>query len=79
MSKPRRILSICVKCSDAFTARLLEDDKEIANHDGYVPPFFPEEHSGDYVELDIDIDTGQIVNWKRPTKKELKDQLNNEN
>jgi len=78
MSKPKRIFSICAKCSDGFTARLLEDGKEVANHDGYVPDFMPNEHYGDYVELEIDIDTGMIVNWKKPTKAQLKKQLNNE-
>jgi hypothetical protein len=29
------------------------------------------EHWGDYVMLDIDIETGQIVNWKKPTQDEL--------
>jgi len=77
MSKPIRILSICAKCSDLFTARLIEDDKVVRTHDGYVPDFMPEEHYGDYVELDIDIDTGLIVNWKRPTKTQLKKELNN--
>ena len=67
-----RILKICVKCSDMFTARLEEDKKETADYSGYVPSFFPEEHYGDYVELDIDIDTGMIINWKKPTKVELK-------
>jgi len=78
--KPKRILSICVKCSDAFTARLFSMDEiePIATHDGYVPDFMPEEHYGDYVELDIDIDTGRIINWKTPTDKELKTQLNGE-
>ena len=66
-----RILSICVKCSDRFAARLIEDGKETADYDGYVPAFMPEEHYGDYVELDIDIDTGMITNWKKPTKAEL--------
>jgi len=37
----------------------------------------PEDHCGDYVELDIDIDTGMILNWKKPTKAQLKE-LNNE-
>lgn len=66
-----RILKICVKCSDMFSATLEEDGKETAEYSGYVPSFFPEEHYGDYVELDIDIDTGMIVNWKKPTKAEL--------
>jgi hypothetical protein len=67
-----RILKLCLKTSDGFAARLIEDSKETADYTGYVPDFFPEDHYGDCVELDIDIDTGKIVNWKRPTKKELK-------
>lgn len=33
----------------------------------YVPKFFPGEHYGDYLILDIEIETGQILNWKKPT------------
>jgi hypothetical protein len=73
-----RILSICGKTSDLFSARLIEDGEVTATHDGYVPDFMPNEHYGDYIELDIDIDTGVITNWKKPTKAELKKQLNNE-
>jgi len=73
-----RILQICGKTTDLFSAKLIEDGTETANHYGYVPSFMPNEHYGDYIELDIDIDTGMIVNWKKPTKKELKEQLNNE-
>ncbi len=67
-----RILKICVKCSDGFSSNLEIDGKQVNEYNGYVPKFFPEEHYGDYVELDIDIDSGQIVNWKKPTQKELK-------
>ena len=73
-----RILRVCAKTVDRFCATLIEDGKEITTHDGYVPNFMPGDHYGDYVELDIDIDTGQILNWKKPTKKELKEQLNGE-
>ena len=73
-----RILRVCAKTVDRFTAKLIEDGKVTASHDGYVPTFMPEDHCGDYVELDIDIETGMILNWKKPTKAELKSQLNNE-
>jgi len=63
-------LTICAKCSDMFSASLYEDGKH-KNYDGYVPDFFPDQHYGDYVMLDIDIDTGMILNWKKPTKKDL--------
>jgi hypothetical protein len=68
-----RTLRISAKCSDLFYAEL--DGKE---HDGYVPDWMPGEHYGDYVELDIDIDTGKILNWKTPTKEELANTFKNE-
>lgn len=68
----KRILSICVKCSDSFFAILTQPNTPDIEYEGYVPDFFPEEHYGDYVKLDIDIDTGLIINWKKPKEKELK-------
>ena len=65
------IISTCIKCSDMFQANLMDDGKQIGSYDGYVPVFFPGEHYGDYVMLDIDITTGKIVNWKKPTKADL--------
>lgn len=62
-----KIISISAKCSDLFSANL--DDGR--TYDGYVPDFFPGEHFGDYVRLDIDLETGKILNWKSPTKSEL--------
>jgi hypothetical protein len=56
-----------------FSAELLQD-KASKTFDGYVPLWFPNphvEHYGDYVRLDIDLETGQIINWKRPTQKQL--------
>ena len=51
-----RVLKISGKCSDCFS--MLMDGKE---YDGYVPGFLG---GGDYIELDIDLDTGKILNWK---------------
>jgi hypothetical protein len=41
-------------------------------YDGYVPKFLG---GGDDVELDIDLDTGKILNWKPTTEidKELEE------
>jgi hypothetical protein len=66
-------MSICAKCSDQFSAYLTETGNPTAKkYDGYVPDFFPSDHFGDYIEFTIDIDTGKILNWKKPTKKDLK-------
>ena len=69
---PKRVISITAKCSDMFSATLIVDGKRVGEYDGYVPNFFPEDHFGDYVELQIDIDTGQILNWEKPTNADLK-------
>lgn len=61
------VMTISAKCSDMFSARLA-DGRE---YDGYVPAFFPGQHYGDYVMLDIDLATGRILNWKAPTVKDL--------
>ncbi|MBC7201906.1 MAG: hypothetical protein H5U29_00085 [Pusillimonas sp.] len=42
-----------------------------AQEDGYVPGFMPGEHYGDYVILDIDVDTGQIINWPKLTAADI--------
>ncbi len=69
-----RRLSICAKCSDAFSATLTDHyGNVVAEHNGYVPEFMPGDHFGDYVELDIDADTGQILNWTVPNAGDLTD------
>jgi hypothetical protein len=71
-----KIISINAKCSDLFSASLTENNKTIGTMDGYVPAWFPNPraaHYGDYVELKIDIETGKILNWNKPTEKQLKE------
>lgn len=61
-------LRIYTKVCDGFSASLHDQDgQKIADHEGYVPKMMPGEHYGDYVILNIDIDTGQITNWKKPS------------
>ena len=70
------IIKVCAKCSDMFGATLIDDTGKIKGEiDNYVPDWFPnpkEEHYGDYVQLEIDVETGQILNWKKPTAAQLK-------
>lgn len=66
------VISISAKCSDCFTAEFCDDEgHEVADYQGYVPDFFPEQHWGDYVQLDIDLKTGQILNWGPPTLEQI--------
>ena len=70
-------IKVCAKCSDMFGATLVDSaGKTVGVFDGYVPNWFPApnvEHYGDYVELEIDVATGRILNWKKPTAENLKD------
>ena len=68
-----KTLKMHLKVSDRFSASLHDQDgNEIhEQEDGYVPDFMPGEHYGDYVILDIDIDTGKIINWSPPTAEQI--------
>lgn len=46
------------------------DGKIVARSDGYVPDI-KGIGGGDYIEMDIDLDTGQILNWKPSTHIEV--------
>lgn len=70
-----KTLKIHLKVRDRFTASLVSDSGNIIYNqlDGYVPDFMPDDHFGDYVILDIDIDTGQITNWTQPYASEIEE------
>lgn len=70
-----KTLRIYTKVCDAFSAQLLDQNNEEIHdqEDGYVPGFMPGEHFGDYIILDIDLDTGQIKNWKAPTAEAIQE------
>lgn len=40
--------------------------ERISRRDDYVPSFFPGDHYGDYIILEVELDSGIIKNWKRP-------------
>ena len=67
-----KTLSLCCKVSDRFQAALTEGATVLKDYEGYVPDLMPGNHYGDYIELDIDIETGQILNWKKPTDEQVK-------
>lgn len=73
MSKPKTI-QISAKCSDGFGAYVFDEAREIVgDYQGYVPDFLSGDMGEDYIDLEIDLDTGKILNWKRPTKAKLKE------
>ena len=78
IKKPQTVnaktLKIHLKVRDCFSADLVSDKGETIyeQDDGYVPEFMPGQHYGDYVILDIDIDSGQITNWVPPNVDAIK-------
>ncbi len=66
-------LRIYCKVCDNFTASLHDQhgDEICVQDDGYVPGFMPGEHYGDYLILNIDIETGQVTNWDKAKLKKL--------
>lgn len=70
------ILSIQTKVSDRLGLSLIKDGKTLHDQDDYVPDCFPDQHFGDYLYLDVDLNTGKIVNWNiKETKLWAKQQL----
>jgi len=61
-----KTIKIHLKVSDRFSYQIVDAQGDVLHDqdDGYVPEFMPGDHYGDYVILDIDIDSGQITNWK---------------
>lgn len=69
-----KLLRLHLKVRDQFVASLESaTGTTIHEHDDYVPDFMPGEHYGDYVILDIDIDTGQITNWEKPSPEQIQE------
>ncbi len=68
-----KTLRIHCKVSDRFSAGVMDENgNELGGQDdGYVPDFMPGDHYGDYIILEIDLDTGQVTNWKSPTAEEI--------
>lgn len=65
-----KVVTIQTKSCDKNSITFYDADKNvIADIDEcYVPSFIPD--GGDYINLIIDIETGQILNWKqiKPTQ-----------
>lgn len=72
-----KVLKIHCKVCDNFTALLVDQNGDTIHDqdDGYVPGFMPGMHHGDYLILDIDLDTGKVLNWKAPTAEQIEDWL----
>ncbi len=52
-----------------------ENGEAMKNYDGPVPEFMPGKHWGDYINHEIDIETGRILNWDA-TRQDVADFMN---
>ncbi|WP_313447370.1 hypothetical protein [Pseudomonas sp.] len=69
-------LRLHIKVRDGFDASIQDDQgDEVGSYKGYVPDFFPGDHYGDYLILNIDLETGQIKNWKKPGAADIEKML----
>lgn len=82
MTKPVKVqaktLKLHMKVRDEFEADLVDQDGAVLkSYEGYVPSIMPGEHYGDYLILDIDIDTGTINNWKKLRPEDIEKFISN--
>ena len=73
-----KTLKIHVKCADRFSYSINDQDgvELFCQDDGYVPSFMPGPHYGDYIILDIDLDSGLVTNWKKPDAELIEEAIN---
>ncbi len=73
-----KTVRINAKCSDLCITELIDEKgSSIVECDGYVPGFMPGDHYGDYIILDIDMETGKILNWT-PSKHDVQEFIDSE-
>lgn len=58
------ILKISAKCSDLCCTEYTDKNGKKTESNGYVPQGIGIDSYGDYVDIAIDMQTGQILNWK---------------
>lgn len=59
------ILTISAKCSDMCCITFTDAKGKETETDGYVPEGIGiGDYYGDYINMEIDMETGQIQNWK---------------
>lgn len=68
------VLRISAKCSDLCSTEYTDSKGKKTESDGYVPQGIgidEEGDCGDYVSMEIDMKTGQILNWKPVTDEQV--------
>ena len=67
----KKILSVSAKCSDLCSIEYVDENGKIIEHDGYVPENIGV-GGGDYIDFEIDVETGQILNWNTTEEQIIK-------
>ncbi len=79
MPNPRRIIQIHVKspdgCQSAFYIGKKKVWGDMDRDDGL--PLLNRNIDGEDIDMKIDVDTGKIIDWKKPTKESINDILTN--
>ena len=72
-------INLYMKIPDDFTWSIVNTDWDsLCEFDAQcVPDFFPWDHYGDYLILEIELDTWKILNWTKPTKEQLTEFIKN--
>ncbi len=74
IAEQAKTLIFSMQVRTEFTIHLMgQDGVWLFDYEGYIlPAFLPERgFSGEYLTLDIDIDSGQITNWQKPTREQI--------
>ncbi len=59
-----KTIFISAKCASCFFMSVNDENNQyIASYDGNVPSFIPNA-GGDYIQMEINIESGRILNWK---------------
>ena len=68
-------IQLHLKVRDEFTASIVDAEGAVicTQEDDYVPSLMPGEHYGDYVILNIDLESGVVTNWVKPSAQEVLD------
>lgn len=74
-----KTLKVCGKCCDCCSASLHDQDGEQIGKDwdNYVPMGMGLGDDPDYIDIEIDLETGKIVGWQPPTQGAIEDFINN--
>ena len=67
-----RVVKIHAKMHDLGDSEYWEDGKKIHEQERFVDI---NDNVGAYIDMEIDIDTGQILNWKKPDEDSISDMI----